>query len=76
MRTIDVNCLRELPSPLAPGATPRIVKLTWCVQFAVGPSSVLLCTFRCEIFTVAAPAVRAVLSLDGSRRVQRPLRSR
>ncbi len=76
MRTSDFSHLRELPYPLAPGATPRIVKpdLVRAVR-----SRAFLCAAlytRCAVCTVATPTVRGVLGLGGSRRVQRPIRSR
>ena len=75
MRT-DVNRLRELPYPLAPVATLRIVKpdLVRAVR-----RRAFLCAalhLHCAVFTVATPALRAVLGLGGSRRVQIPIRSR
>ena len=75
MRTSDVNHLRELPYPLAPGATPRIVKPD---LRAVRRRAFLCAAFyiRCAVFTVAIPTVRGVLGLGGSRRVPRPIRSR
>jgi hypothetical protein len=63
MRTSDFSHLRELPYPLAPGATPRIVKPD--LVRAVRRRAFLYAALytRCAVFTVATPTVRAVLGL-------------
>ena len=76
MRTSDVNRLRELPYPLAPGATPRIVKpdLARAIRrrtFLCAALYITLCGIYSR-YTDSPCGARSAFS----RRVQRPIRSR